>query len=91
MLIITFLVVSLMAEDASINIGITGGMNMAGINGTEVEAFKVRYDHNPYPRWFGAGGVRIGYSLHPLLELESGLSPVRERIRDVSRWCHDRF
>jgi hypothetical protein len=71
--IITILAGPLFSDDASINIGIIGGLSMAGINGTEMDAIKLQYDNMPVPRWFGAGGVRIGYPIFRFLELESGL------------------
>lgn len=73
LLLITLLAAPVIAADAPINIGALGGLSMAGINGTIMEPVRLKYGNYPVPRWFGAGGVRVGYSLFRFLELESGV------------------
>jgi hypothetical protein len=72
-LILTLLIVSAYAEDVAINFGFNGGLNIAYMEGSEIDALELKYKNTANWTQSGNVGIRIAYTLKKWLELESGL------------------
>ncbi len=60
------------AEDAPVNFGLLGGVSLAYMEGSEIDALALEYESSAQNTLTGSGGLRIGYALKHWLEIETG-------------------
>jgi hypothetical protein len=60
------------AEDAPVNFGVLGGVSLAYMEGSEIDALEIEHGSSADITFTGSGGLRIGYMLRNWFEIETG-------------------